>query len=391
MNPIKAFILHSVIAPFQKLSKFKLFLQFEMKKIQSYSILLVLLIFKFSSGQQHYSWTKLNTEPYKGKQDDIYFINEKKAWYINGFGKIYTTSNGGETWNLQLEKKGTFFRCIAFIDSLTGFVGTVGTDYFPNVTDSIPLYKTTDGGKTWEPVTYSGKYVKGLCALDIVKEEFINHGEIDYKYHIYGVGRVGSPANFIVSHDNGKSFTSTEMSMYCSALYDIKMLTKKEGFACASTTEDIENSHALILHTMDEGKTWEKVFESTRPFEISWKLFFPSKNIGYATLQSYNPDSTVVTQHFLKTTNGGKKWKEYQLCKDYRSRPFGVGFIDTETGFIGTMNTGYETKNGGKTWSKIDLGKACNKIRIVASPNGKIFGYAIGVNVFKLNSSGWKE
>ena len=70
-------------------------------------------------------------------------------------------------------------------------------------------------------------------AIDIVKEEFVNHGEIGYKYHVYGVGRVGSPANFMVSHDNGNTFTSKSMDPYCSAMFDIKMFNKSEGFACA--------------------------------------------------------------------------------------------------------------------------------------------------------------
>jgi photosystem II stability/assembly factor-like uncharacterized protein len=345
----------------------------------------ILLICNLTYAQTSYQWQKLETAPYRGKQDDICFINEQMGWYINGFGKIYQTKDGGLSWNLQLEKKGTFFRCVAFLDSLNGFVGTVGTDYFPNVTDTIPLYRTRDGGANWEPVQYSGKYVKGLCAIDIVREQIINHGEIDYKHHIYAVGRVGSPANLLVSHDNGETFASMDMSAYCGALYDIKMFNKNEGFACASSGEAIEQSHALILRTKDAGRTWKKVYESKRPFETSWKVFFPSKKVGYATIQSYNPDTTVVTQHFIKTTNGGKKWKERVLCSDHKSRPFGVGFIDEEIGFIGTMNTGFQTTNGGKSWNKIDLGVACNKIRIVYQPNGNVYGYAIGVNVFKLN------
>lgn len=155
-------------------------------------------------------WSKLETQPYPGKQDDICFVDENKGWYCNGQGKIYYTNNGGVTWEKIFEQPGTFFRCIAFIDSLRGFVGNVGTDYFPNVKDTIPLYRTEDGGKTWMPVAYSGPYIKGLCAIDIVKEQYINHGNIDYKYHIYSVGRVGSPANILVSHDAGKTFNSRD-------------------------------------------------------------------------------------------------------------------------------------------------------------------------------------
>ncbi|MFM2267400.1 MAG: hypothetical protein RL757_841, partial [Bacteroidota bacterium] len=152
-------------------------------------------------------WRKIwTTVPYRGKQDDITFIDENTGWYVNGYGTIYHTQDGGNTWEKQLEKKGTFFRCIAFVDKNVGFAGTVGTDYFPNVTDTIPLYGTKDGGKTWNPVPYSGNYVKGLCAIDIVKEQYINSGEIAYKTHIFAVGRVGSPANSMTSHDGGETW-----------------------------------------------------------------------------------------------------------------------------------------------------------------------------------------
>lgn len=345
----------------------------------------ICLIFSvFSAHAQQYAWQKLKTEPYRGKQDDICFVDENRGWYINGYGKIFHTNDGGQKWEMQLEKKGTFFRCIAFVDSLTGFAGAVGTDYFPNVTDTIPLYKTTDGGKKWEAVKYTGGYVKGLCALDIVKEQYVNHGEIGYKYHIFGVGRVGSPANFMVSHDGGETFTSMSMKPYCDAMYDIKMFNKNEGFACASKNEEIEKSHAMIVQTKDGGKTWKSVYESERNFEISWKVSFPTQKTGYATIQSYNADTTVKRQHFIKTTNGGKKWKEYTLCEDHNARSFGVGFIDDNIGFIGTMNTGYQTTDGGANWTKTNMGMACNKIRIMKKPDGSVYGYAIGVNVFKL-------
>jgi photosystem II stability/assembly factor-like uncharacterized protein/dienelactone hydrolase len=328
-------------------------------------------------------WKKLNTERYPGKQDDITFINENEGWYVNGYGSIYHTKNSGETWEKQLEKKGTFFRCIAFVDSLRGFAGTVGTDYFPDVTDTIPLYGTIDGGKTWNPVSYAGPYVKGLCAMDIVKEQYINHGKSDYKIHIYGVGRVGSPANMMVSHDGGLNWTSNSMNKDCKMLFDIKMFDKNNGIVCAASDEDMEKSNALILKTSDGGKTWKKVYQSNRPFEGTWKASFPTKEVGYVTIQSYNPDPNVKQQRIAKTTDGGETWNEINLVEDAGAREFGIGFIDENHGFVGTMNSGYETKDGGKTWTKVNLGMACNKIRIYKDANGKIYGYAIGVDVLK--------
>jgi photosystem II stability/assembly factor-like uncharacterized protein/dienelactone hydrolase len=332
---------------------------------------------------QEKGWKKLNTERYPGKQDDITFINENEGWYINGYGSIYHTKNGGETWEKQLEKKGTFFRCVAFVDSLIGFAGTVGTDYFPNVIDTIPLYGTTDGGKTWNPVSYSGPYVKGLCAIDIVKEQYINHGKSDYKIHLYAVGRVGSPANLMVSHDGGLTWISSSMNNDCKMLFDIKMFDKNNGIVCAASNEDIEKSNALILKTSDGGKSWKKVYQSNRSFEGTWKASFPSDKIGYVTIQSYNPDPNVKQQRVAKTTDGGNTWQEINLVEDASAREFGIGFIDENHGFVGTMNSGYETKDGGKTWTPVYLGMACNKIRIYKDINGNVYGYSIGLDVMK--------
>ena len=334
---------------------------------------------------QQLSWKKLVTEDYKGKQDDIAFVDENTGWYVNGYGNIFHTEDAGTTWMKQLEKKGTFFRTINFVDKNIGFAGTIGTEYFPNVTDTIPLYGTKDGGKTWNPVAYKGNYVKGLCAMDIIKEQYINAGNIDYKTHIYAVGRVGTPANIMISHDAGTIWESHSMENDCKMLLDIKMLDKKTGFACAATSDDVEKSNALILKTTDGGKTWKNVYQSKRPFEITWKMSFPTKKVGYVTVQSYNPDTKISKQHIAKTIDGGNTWKEIDLVDDVAAREFGVGFIDEKHGFVGTMTSGFETKDGGKTWFKIDLGKACNKIKIYKDQNKKTYGYAIGVNVFKLN------
>ncbi|MFN3999179.1 WD40/YVTN/BNR-like repeat-containing protein [Algoriphagus sp.] len=349
------------------------------------NLLVIITITFFSSfaEAQQAVWTKLNTEPYPGKQDDISFINENQGWYVNGLGSIYKTLNGGQTWEKLVEMKGSFFRTIAFLNEQVGFVGTVGTDYFPNVTDTIPLYGTSDGGKTWNPVPYSGPYVKGLCAMDIVREQFINHGQIDFKTHIYAVGRVGSPANLMVSHDAGKTWTSRAMDSDAQMLFDIKMFDKNTGIACAASDADITKSNALILRTEDGGETWFKVYQSNRPFETTWKVSFPTADVGYVTIQSYNPDPIIKQQRIAKSTDGGRTWKELNLVEDSGAREFGVGFLNENHGFVGTVNSGFETLDGGLTWTPVDLGRACNKIRIYEG-NERQFGFAIGVDVLKL-------
>ena len=43
-------------------------------------------------------WQASPSEPYKGKQDDIYFVTPKVGFYGNGTGKIFRTQDGGGSW-----------------------------------------------------------------------------------------------------------------------------------------------------------------------------------------------------------------------------------------------------------------------------------------------------
>jgi len=328
-------------------------------------------------------WQQLKTDVYQGKQDDIYLLNDSIGWYCNGSGKIYKTINSGKDWKLIFEKKGTFFGCISFVDSLQGFAGNIGTDYFPNVEDTVPLYKTIDGGKSWASVSYKGPTVKGLCAIDIYKEPIINAGFLNYKAHIFCGGRVGNPAFTMFSHDNGKTFVSTDMSKYCSYILDIKFFNLKDGIICAASSEELDKTNAFIIITNDGGKTWKKVYQSARPFESTWKCYFHSRNIGYVTMQSYDTTKTIYQRYVAKTIDRGITWKEIPLVKDFKVREFGVAFADDKHGWVGAVPNGFETLDGGLNWQTSCMGAATDKIRITTKPNGDKTAIAIGVIISK--------
>ncbi|HEX8254338.1 MAG TPA: hypothetical protein VF846_14430 [Thermoanaerobaculia bacterium] len=331
-------------------------------------------------------WKQLTTEAYRGKQDDIFFIDEKTGWYVNGAGRIYKSTDGGETWVLKLNKPGTYFRCIAFVDEKRGFAGNIGTEYFPNVTDETPLYETRDGGETWTAVTsITGPAVKGLCAIWVNRFSYINAGNLDYKTHIYAAGRVGGPAFLMKSTDGGDTWTTTDLSEYTAIITDVMMFDEFNGVICGSSDRNTQTSNARIITTSDGGKTWTTRYQSARPYEITWKVSFPTRKTGYVTVQNYNPDKTVSQRYVAKSTDGGMTWSELPVTDDHAFREFGIGFIDENTGWIGGSTTGFETRDGGATWRAVNLGKATNKIRLMETDHGFV-GYAIGVDVYKLDA-----
>jgi photosystem II stability/assembly factor-like uncharacterized protein len=331
------------------------------------------------------AWQKLDTVAYRGKQDDIHFIDSLRGWYVNGAGKIYATVDGGKTWSEQLSQSGTYFRTVGFVDAMNGFAGNIGTDYFPNVSDTRPLYRTRDGGKTWRVVeSLTEEQVKGLCAIDILHNRFVDAGKLESRVVIHAGGRVGGPAKLLRSLDGGETWQVIDMAPHTAMILDVKFFDAMNGIVFGASDADVQRSHARILRTDDGGKTWKTAYESKRPYEITWKGSFPSRNIGYATVQSYDPDPANSQRYVVKTTDGGKTWRELPLVNDAKVREFGIGFYDERLGWVGTSTGGYQTRDGGATWTFVEMGRAVNKIRVLPTDRGLV-AYAIGTDVYKLD------
>ncbi len=340
-------------------------------------------------------WKKLNTVAFRGKQDDIHFVSADVGWYGNGDGFLYRTIDGGQTWQQQLHKPGTFVRALGMVDNQVGFMGNVGTDYYPGVTDEEPLYETRDGGVNWLPIPAAridarlanGAKVKGICAIDVLKKSSIYQGQFQERTIIHAAGRVGGPPFVMRSLDQGQSWKVSELSAICGAIMDVKFFDESNGLLCASTAADAANANALILRTIDGGSTWQPVYRSKRLFELCWKMSFPTREVGFATIQNYNPDKAQTQRVVVKTTDGGRTWTELPLVNDFNVRQFGVGFVSPQVGWVGTTTGGFQTVDGGATWSKVELGRAVNKIRIVPVVGGGAVAYAIGADVYKLTLS----
>ena len=83
-----------------------------------------------------------------------YFVTASKGWLVmrdndKQLGKVYYSSNGGNTWALKNNMLITPFLCqkMKFINDSTGFaVGGFNT------------YKTTDSGRVWEPIPRNNNF-----------------------------------------------------------------------------------------------------------------------------------------------------------------------------------------------------------------------------------------
>ena len=174
----------------------------------------------------------------------------------------------------------------------------------------------------------------------------------------------------------------SDMAPWAGMILDLHFSSENEGLVFASSSRDTEKTEGLILRTTDGGKTWREVYRSGRAAELVWKASFPSADVGYATVQSYDPQR--ATQLVVKTTDGGATWTELEMAQNASARQFGIGFIDEKHGFVGTLDGGYATDDGGVSWRRIPVAKAANKFRVVPTDAG-VAVFAIGTQVQRLN------
>jgi photosystem II stability/assembly factor-like uncharacterized protein len=265
------------------------------------NILLAMAIFASPQfAQQPGVWeaTNFNYSANVSRINDIFFLDPTLGWAVNGIGQIHNTTDGGLTWKKQLDKTNlTHFRSVGFFDSSSGFAGALGwgdSVGHPNDSkDSVILYKTTDGGLNWlpEPQLTSSTVRRGFCGMQVFDDSTL-----------YAVGRVRGPAWFYKTMNRGQKWIAKDMNGYAAGLVDVYFFTKDSGFAVGLTNVAHQQSQAIILKTADGGDSWDTAYVATRTNEWAWKITFPSRKIGYVSLQR---DGGLSPVFILKTTDGG--------------------------------------------------------------------------------------
>ena len=314
---------------------------------------------------QQGDWTVLPNAPVTSRHNDVWFISPDEGWVVNGNGEIHHTGDGGNTWTLQFQKLDAHFRSVGFLNDSNGWAGNVGAGEF-GTTDPVPLYHTADGGINWDPfTTFTGPTPAGICGMNVVDDSTI-----------VAVGRVRGPAFFVRTTDGGATWTSRDMSAHAAGLIDVKFFHPDTGFAVGLTNSDHSQSSGVVLYTEDGGQTWVPRYTSPRTGEWCWKLTFPTRQVGYASLQR-NSNTPI---YFLKTLDGGRTWASKQFRATYYFVQ-GLGFVDELNGWIGGNSSEpvYETTDGGETWQSAGFGTRVNRLRFL----GDTLGYAVGQTVYK--------
>lgn len=321
-----------------------------------------------------YHWTATNSPQNSFRFDDMYFLNADTGWavnfaYGNEDGYVARTYDGGATWDLVWDSVGIAFRDIGFTDALHGWIGTLESGFNPG--DTVILYHTTDGGDTWAAVpNLPGPRPAGICGMQVLNDSTV-----------YAVGRYPGPAGFYKTTDRGLTWSYTDCSHVAGGLVDLHFFHPDTGYAIG-TSGNYFSGKGRVIATTDGGATWSIAHTSAHFNEICWKISFPSRNVGYVSLQAFN---NAGFQYFLKTTDGGATWADLNISTGggptgtYNVQ--GIGFLDDATGWIGgDVSATYFTTDGGATWSAQQWGVAINRWRFLSDT----VAFAGGEKVYRM-------
>ena len=172
----------------------------------------------------------------------------ERGWAFGEAGAIYTTRDGGETWNRLSSPTKHLLLGGVFVDEDRGWIVGAGAT----------IIQTSDGGDTW--------YQSRLPQVEKTVR-FMSASFIDNRLG-WAVGSGGS----IYQTTNGGRTWQQQQSGVDVDLFDVKFLDAREGWAVGA--------EGTIIHTVDGGVRWTSERRVTEhPLE---RVFFTDKAHGWA-------------------------------------------------------------------------------------------------------------
>lgn len=217
---------------------------------------------------------------------------------------IYKSTNSGDSWNQLNTIEDWNFTALCFLDKNTGFVGSSRGSY--------RIYKTIDGGISWNDVLTSNSTIQSIFFINDFVGWAVGAGNLIYKTIDGGNNWKTIPImddTFLRSvyfsdlnnglatgkHWNGVTeegiiFQSTDSGdnwdlVYSSQEYkfnSVHFTDSLHGFVVGS------GSHGIILATTDGGKSWNRQFNNVKSLE---DIYFTNGNLGWAV----GEDGTILT------------------------------------------------------------------------------------------------
>ena len=182
------------------------------------------------------TWQKVNVI---GKDVDArlvraLFTDNGRGWAFGEEGVLYTTRDGGASWERQRVPTQNLLLGGWFLNSEQGWLVGAGAT----------LLQTADGGETWRAGTLVGLApAAGGNAAGALRVRFTAASFVDQRRG----WAVGAEGRAFATRDGGRTW-GQQTSNVMADLYDVKFLDEFEGWAAGAG--------GTLIHTTDGGRRW---------------------------------------------------------------------------------------------------------------------------------------
>jgi photosystem II stability/assembly factor-like uncharacterized protein len=283
---------------------------------------------------------------------------------------IPSTAIGTPAWHWSHPSPtGWIVNSMQFVDGETGWM-TTGYAAFPSTsTDFGELFRTLDGGATWQELGEMDPVMPGLfflsssegwiCGYTGIIRHTTNGGQtwsqqgsgtgndlfaIQFSDPMWGtaVGEDGT----ILRTNNGGSSWSPQGSGTTLDLLDVCFVDPDNGWVSVLF---YDNTAGWVLHTSSAGAFWQQQPIGFTSYSES-ALDFTSLTEGWLATYTYN-DASI-----LRTVDGGATWTRQLLCGS-NSRLYDLDMHDSVNGAAcGTDGRVALTGDGGSLWETYSIG-----------------------------------
>ncbi|MBX7151416.1 glycosyl hydrolase [bacterium] len=284
--------------------------------------------------------------------------NDHSEYYVaSGHGSLWKTSNGGVTFSPVFDDQKSYsMACVAIDPSNTNVVwaGTGESNNQTNVIFGDGVYKTEDGGKSWKNMGLSTSEYIGGIAIDP------NNSNVVY-VAAYGPFRTeGGERGVYKTTDGGKTWQRVLFISDYTGCYQIHMDPRNSNVLYAVAHQRFKKLYSTvsggpesaIYKTTDGGATWNRIMTGLPTADVG--------RIGMA-ISPANPD--VLYAIVQAKSNGGvyrskdrgASWSKQSSYVSTYAFYFQELFCDTENeNMLYSMDVFNQVSyDGGATWKKL--------------------------------------
>jgi photosystem II stability/assembly factor-like uncharacterized protein len=270
---------------------------------------------------------------------------------------IYRSSDAGRTWRHLGLRDGQAIPAIRVDprDPNRLFAAVLGHPYGPNSERGI--FRSTDGGETWKKVLYKDENTGG-CDLEMdpanpdvlyagLWESRLAPWEDDNEYG-------GAGGGLFKSTDGGDTWRPLTNGLPADLVQvDVAVAPSRPSrlFASVATTEPTEYGTAKgtgLFRSDDGGETWARITADPRP-----TMKIGGGDLAVPVVDPLDPDvvyACSIVAH--KSTDGGKTWQSWRGAPggdDYQN--MWISPKDPRIILLTSDQGAIVTENGGRTWS----------------------------------------